>query len=215
MAQKKTVQANPFDSLAKKPAAKKSSSPKVAAEVTPEVRKAVDEFNSIHAEIKRKESELKTQAEIITACIDPQQDSLARAGAFTKSMYVEGEVGAATFSRADSFSVTGLNAPDTGASLQETVKNLIGEERYAAWFEVKRTVKLKDTVNKNRELVDKICGAIQKAGLDLADVFEVTDAIGHCDDLDRKQYELDADTLPEFRALVPWRAPAIKPVVKS
>jgi hypothetical protein len=215
MAQKKTVQANPFDSLAKKPAAKKSSSPKVLAVVTPEVRKAVDDFNSIHAEIKRKESELKTQAAIISACIDPQQDDLARAGAFTKSMYVEGDVGAATYSRADSFSVTGLNAQDTGAALQETVRNLIGEEKYNAWFQMKRTVKLQDSVNKNPEMVAKICGAIQKAGLDLSVVFEVTDAIGHCDDLDRKQYELDADTLPEFRALVPWRAPAIKPVVKS
>jgi hypothetical protein len=120
-----------------------------------------------------------------------------------------------TYSTADVFSVTALNDPISGPGLQETLKNLIGDEKYEEWFKMKRTITLKDAVNQNPDTLAKLVAAIQKAGLDLAEMFTVTDALVHCDDLDRKQYELDDQTLTEFRALCPPRAAAIKPVKKE
>jgi hypothetical protein len=201
--------ANPFDAIAKPKEAKKASSVKIAAEVTAAVKTAVDEVISIKAEINRKKAELDAQETIVIDHVSPQQDSKARSGEFSKSFYVEGNTGALTYSTADSFSVPKDEA------VQETVKTLIGEEKFNEWFKTKRTISLKEGLDGNTELINKITGAITKAGLDLADVFTVTDVLVHVDDLDRKQYDLDDQTLAEFRALVVPRKASLKPIVKA
>jgi hypothetical protein len=206
---------NPFDAIAKPKETKKAGSVKIAATVTPEVKAAVDSVISIKAEIKRKESELATQEAVVIDHVQPQQDSQARAGNFTKSFYVEGVTGAVLFSTADSFSTKGLNEKDTGEALQETVSKLIGEDKYGAWFQTKRTISLLDSVVNDQDKIQKITGAMAKAGLEIADYFKVEDSIKHCDDLDQKVYDLDDATLAEFRALVPPRKAALKPTAKA
>jgi len=206
---------NPFDAIAKPKETKKAGSAKIAATVTPEIKAAVDSVISIKAEIERKKSELATQETIVIDHVQPQQDAKARAHEFTKSFYVEGNDGAVLFSTADSFSVKGLNEKDSGEALQTTVSSLIGEEKYNAWFQTKRNISLLETVVLDQDKIAKITGAMAKAGLEIGDYFKVEDVIVHCDDLDRKVYDLDDATLAEFRALVPPRKAALKPTAKA
>lgn len=204
-----------FGALAKpKASASKSSAPKVIAQVTPEIMTAVDSVITIKQEIKAKEGELAVQEGIVIGHVSPQQDNLARAGDFTKSLLVEGNAGNVLYNTADSFSVTAMNKAEGGEAVQEAVKNLIGDERYVAWFKKKRTIALKENVVLDQEKIGAIVAAMRAAGLELGEYFNVTDVVVHCEDLDRKQYELDDQTLGEFRALVPPRKAALKSVVK-
>jgi len=206
---------NPFDALAKPKETKKASTVKIAATVTDEVKAAVDSVISIKAEINRKESELATQETIVVEHVQPQQDAKAREGNYSKSFYVEGNEGAVLFNTADKFSVKGLNDAESGAALQETVSKLIGEEKYNAWFQTKRSISLLESVILDQAKIEKITAAMAKAGLEISDYFKVEDTIVHCDDLDRKVYDLDDATLAEFRALVPPRKAALKPTAKA
>ena len=206
---------NPFDILAKPKETKKTSSIKIAATVTPEVKTAVDAVISIKAEINRKEAELAASETIVIEHVQPQQDSQARAGNYSKSFYVEGNDGAVLFSTADKFSVKGLNDPASGEALQTTVSNLIGDEKYTAWFQTKRSISLLESVVLDQDKIAKITTAMAKAGLEIADYFKVEDTIVHCDDLDKKVFDLDDATLAEFRALVPPRKAALKPTSKA
>jgi hypothetical protein len=204
-----TKKPNAFDALAKPKEAKKATTVKIAAEVTDEIRLAVDNVISIKAEINRKKAELEGQETIVIGHVQPQQDSKARAGEFSKSFYVEGTSGAVTYSTADSFSVP--KDEPTQAALRE----LIGDEKFDEWFQTKRTIALKESVVKDEARIAKIIGALQKAGLEVGDFFDVTDALDHTDDLDRKQYDLDESTLAEFRTLCVPRKAALKPVTKG
>ena len=206
---------NPFDALAKPKETKKAASTKIVASVTAEVKTAVDAVISIKAEINRKEAELAAQETVVTDHVQPQQDSQARAGNYSKSFYVEGVTGAVLFSTADKFSVKGLNDSKDGEALQTTVSNLIGEEKYNAWFQTKRSISLLESVVLDQDKIAKITAAMAKAGLEIADYFKVEDTIVHCADLDQKVYDLDDQTLAEFRALVPPRKAALKPTAKA
>jgi len=204
-----------FDTLAKpKGAASKSSSTHILAEVTPEVKAAVDNAIILKQEIKAKEGQLKVAEDIVIGHVQPQQDSLARSGNFTKSLLVEGNDGNVLYNTADQFSVTAMNKAEGGAAVQEAVGNLIGQERYATWFKKKRTIALREDVVQDADKISKIVAAMAAAGLSIGEFFSVTDAVVHCEDLDRKVYDLDDQTLAEFRALVPPRKASLKPVTK-
>jgi len=207
MAVKKAV--NPFDTIAKPKAAAKKATTKIAAVVTDEIRIAVDAVLRLKAEINQKKSELEQQEFTVIEHVRPQQDAKAKAGEFSKSYYVEGNDGAVLYSTADSFSVPKEETE------QEALQTLIGDSLFEAWFKTKRTIALKEGVEQNGDLITKIQAAIEKAGLSMGDVFVVTDALVHCDDLDRKQYELDDQTLAEFRALCVPRKPALKGTSKD
>jgi hypothetical protein len=204
-----------FDAIAKPKEAKKATTVKIAASVTPAIKTAVDAVINLKAEIKRKESELATQEQTVIEHVQPQQDAKARAGEFSKSFYVEGNDGAVVFNTADAFSTKGLNDKETGAALQETVSNLIGVDKYAEWFRTKRTISLLEAVVNDEVRIGKIVAAVTKAGLEIGEFFKVEDAIVTTDDLDRKQFDLDDQTLTEFRALVPPRKAALKPTAKA
>ena len=77
-------------------AAKKAST-KVAAEVTPTIKKNVDLFVNNKAAIKALEAEQVTLESTIIEHVRPQQDSLAYSGSFTKSMVVEGVINSVNF----------------------------------------------------------------------------------------------------------------------
>lgn len=210
MAKGKPVSAaSAFDSIAKPKSAVKKASTKIAATVTDEVKAAVDEVISTKAEIERKKALLGQQEQIVIEHVQPQQDAKARSGEFSKSFYVEGNDGAVLYSTADSFSV-----PQEETD-QETLKQLIGEDRFQEWFKKKRTIALKETVNDNQELLGKILAVITASGMTVDQIFTVTDVLAATKDLDQKQYALDDQTLTEFRALVKPRKASLKGTSKE
>lgn len=200
---------NPFDVIAKPKAPAKKGTTKIAAVVTREIKLAVDDVLRLKAEINQKKSELDQQESIVIEHVRPQQDASAYAGNFSNSFYVEGETGAVLFSTADSFSVPKEETE------QEALHTLIGDAKFEAWFKTKRTIALKEGVEQNGDLITKIQAAIEKAGLSMGDVFTVSDTLVACDDLIRKQYDLDESTLAEFRALCVPRKPSLKGTSKE
>jgi soluble P-type ATPase len=71
---------------------------------------------------------------------------------------------------------------------------------------------VKDTVVKESsgEKLGKLVDACKKAGIDIAEVFDVADKVVAKDNLLQNQYKLPKTTLQEFRSLVrPWK-PSLK-----
>ena len=193
-----------FDKIAKKPETSTRSKDKVVAETTPEIQTKVDLFVANKAELKRLEAD---QAQLEATIIDfvrPQQDELAYCGSFTKSLSVPGATNQVTFVTMDKFSVPQDEEPI------EALKKLVGKN-FDTMFETKRTIKMKDTAAKDEATLTKIASACEKAGLDIASIFDVGDKYIAKDDLDRKQYEvLKPKQLIEFRSLVHQAKPALK-----
>jgi hypothetical protein len=90
MAKKAAI--NPFDTIAKAgPAAATSKkADKPVADVTAEIKLAVDKFVANKAATKKMEAEQAELEAAIIAHVRPQQDALAYDGKFTKSMTVPG-----------------------------------------------------------------------------------------------------------------------------
>jgi hypothetical protein len=135
--------------------------------------------------------------------VRPQQDELAYCGSFTKSLTVAGKTASVTYVTSDRFSV-----PQDEAA-QSEIKKVTGK-KYDDFFEVKRTISMKDTALKDETTLNKVAAACEKAGLNLADIFDVGDKVLAKEDLDRKQYELTAKQLQTFRSLVRQSKPALK-----
>lgn len=195
---------NSFDKIAQK--ASSTDAPKngkVAALVNEAIQKNVDDFVANKAEIKRLEAEQKTIEETIIGHVRPQQDELAYAGSFTKSLEVVGKTARVLYSTQDRFSV----AQDSDA--QSELKKLVGK-RYHEMFTVKRTIIIKDAALKDETLLNKIAAVCEKSGLSIADIFEVGDKVVALSDLDRKQYDLTAKQLATFRTIVRQAKPALK-----
>jgi hypothetical protein len=195
-----------FDKLAKKggTSGSKKASTRVAASVTPDISGKVDVILKHKAEIKRLEAEQKSAEQDIIEHVRPQQDNLARSGQFTKSLDVPGNTGSLTYVTADRFSVP--QDEDT----QGEVRNVIGEDKFDDFFAVVRTVSVKKGVLDDEEATGKLIGALEKAGLDISDFFDVEDKLAAKSDLDRKQYELDEDKLAVFRTLVKQSKPSLR-----
>ena len=204
MAKKQAAVINPFDALAQAPKTSASKSKHPVAEVTPDVRLAVDEVISCKAEIKKKELELAEAETIVIDHVRPQQDAAARSGKFSKSFTVDGIIGTLTYTTSDKFSV-----PKDPID-QDHLKDLIGAAKFGELFTKVRNIALKPAVQENKELINKIVKAVTDAGITLADAFEVTDALKATKDMDVKQYELPGTQLDEFRTLVKQNKPALK-----
>jgi len=196
---------DPFASIAKAKAPAKKASTKIAAEVTDEIKGKVDLVLHHKATIKSLEAE---QIEAETAIIEhvrPQQDNAAYAGNFSKSFDVAGNTGNLLYNTADMFSV-----PKDEASI-EAIQELLGK-RFEEVLETKRVITFKSTAAENKDLMDKVIAAINAAGMELGDVFEVTDQYVAKPDLDRKQYELfpKQAQLDTFRTLIKQRKASLK-----
>jgi hypothetical protein len=195
-----------FDKIAKKsetPSSKKTSV--VAAVVTKTIAKAVDEFVIINTTIKSAEADKKVLETQIIDYLRQQQDKLAYAGQFTKSMSAAGldEKSRVTFVTTDRFTI-----PQDDTSLIE-IKRVTGAA-YEDMFETKRSITMKKEVLENETLLNKIAAVCDKAGMALSEVFEVGDKVVARSGLDEKQYNLSSEKLDIFRTLVKQYKPALK-----
>ena len=196
---------NAFDAIAKKESKPtKAKTSKIAATTTDEMKTAVDTFITHKAEIKRLEAEQAQAYDIIVGPVRNQQIEQARNGNFSKSFLVKGKTGETTYTTSDKFSV-----PKDQAS-QDALRELLGEEKFDAWFESKRTITLKPEVQQNNTFITKLAAACKAAGMELGDAFDVYDTVIAKDDLDRKQFELDAETFAQFSTIVKQNKPALK-----
>jgi hypothetical protein len=196
---------NAFDKIAKPKAPAKKASTKIVADVSDDIKGKVDLVLHHKANIKQLEAE---QLEAETAIIEhvrPQQDAQAYAGNFSKSFDVTGNTGNLLYNTADSFSV-----PKDDAAI-EAIKDLLGK-KFDDVLETKRVITLKAIAADNKELMDKVIAGIQAAGMELGDVFDVTDTYVTKPDLDRKQYDLfpKQPALENFRTLVKQRKASLK-----
>ena len=183
--------------------AAKKASVKVAAEVTPTIKKNVDLFVKNKAQIKALEADQITLESTIIEHVRPQQDSLAYSGNFTKSLVVEGITSSVNFVTVDKFSV-----PQDEDVLKELHK-LLGA-KYDNFFQTKRTIALKEAVVKNEVMLNKIAAVCEKAGMPISDLFDVGDKVVAADALDEKQYALDQAKLEVFRSLVRQNKPSLR-----
>jgi hypothetical protein len=199
------VSADPFKAIATSaPASKTKKSSMPTAEVTNEVKNSVDLVVSHKAEISRLEAELATHEITIIDHVRPQQDTSARAGNYSKSFKVPGNVGALTYVTSDRFS-----APKDAAIIEQ-LKQLIGMAKFDEWFEPKRTIKLKPEAQADQTFIQKLVKVVADAGMNLGDAFEVTDTLVTKEGLDEKQFELSPAKLEEFRTLCRQAKPALK-----
>lgn len=192
-----------FDKISTKTTTTKSKSTKPTADVDAATAVQVDQFVTNKAELARLEAEQLDLATAIVDVVRPQQDSLAYSGSFTKSLDVPGKESKVVYVTSDRFSV-----PQDDETLNE-IRKLVGK-KYEEFFETKATISLKSTVTKDEKLLNKIASACEKAGLDLGSIFDKVDKVVAKDDLDLHQYDLPAEKLPTFRALVKQSKPALK-----
>ena len=200
----KGVMMGSFDKIASKvkPADKKPSA-KPQADLTDNVRKAVDAIVQNKAAMAALKAELADNENTVIDHVLPQYFELARKGQFTKSLELLGDKSRLLFSTADSFSV-----PQDEETLNQ-VKELLNE-RYNEFLTTHRSISIKEDVLKNESTLEKIAKACEKAGLPIGDIFDVTDKVEAVSGLDEKQFELDEDKFEMFRILIKQRKPALK-----
>lgn len=195
---------NAFDKIAKSVTATEKKSDTPVAEVNAAIQSAVDSFVVTKARIKTDEATLKTLETTIIEHVRPQQDELGYCGSFTKSLKVPGTESTVTYVTSDRFSVT------QDEPVQDALKTLVGPKNYDLFFQTKRTITVKKEVIDSEEKLNEMAAAIEKAGLNIADYFDVADKVIARDDLDRNQYKLTKSKLEEFRTMVRQNKPALK-----
>lgn len=193
-----------FDAIAKPKAEAKAKSSKIAATVTDAIKSAVDGFIRIKAQLAALEAEKVDYATAIIDHVRPQQDRLAYTGQYSKSFSVAGTTGEVLYTATDRFSVP------KGEAEQEALAACVGNKFFEEHYETRRQVVVKPSATENKELMAKWRKAIEAAGLDFGDVFEVTDTLVAKPDLDVAQYELKPDKLAEFRTLCKQYTPGVK-----
>jgi len=194
---------NPFDTIAKK-ADSKSKTNKVPADVSPEVKKAVDDLIKLKAEKAALDQTIKETEDTIVQAVRPQQIKLAQTCKYSKSFSVMGNKGEVTYTTSDRFTV-----PKEGDA-QTALKDFLGA-RTDEVLETKREIVLKKEAAENKALIAKIMTAIEKAGVTIGDVFEVTDTTVTTKDMDERQFQLfKPEELPKWWSFVSWWKPAIK-----
>lgn len=195
---------DPFAKITKKNGtASKSAASKIAAAVNPKIKQTVDRVIELKAKIKQLEADESQAEQTIIEHVQPQQELQARQGNFSKSFLVEGQTGSLTYIVTDKFSVP------KDEEVHEELKKMLGQ-KFDEFFEYKRTVALNEKVQENTTLVNKIIKACETAGISLAEAFNVTDVLVSKKDLDKRQYELDANTLATFKSLVKQYKPSLK-----
>ena len=131
---------NAFDKIAKSVTATEKKSDTPIAEVTGAIQSAVDSFVVTKARIRTDEATLKTLETTIIEHVRPQQDELGYCGSFTKSLKVSGTESTITYVTSDRFSVT------QDEPVQEALKTLVGPKNYDLFFQIKRTITVKNEV---------------------------------------------------------------------
>ena len=195
---------DPFGKIAKKNGtASKSAANKIAAAVTPKIKQTVDRVINLKAQIKQLEADESQAEQTIIDHVMPQQELQARQGNFSKSFFVEGASTSLTYTTTDKFSIP------KDEDVHEEIKKLLGP-KFEEFFEYKRTVALNPKVQENTPLVNKIIKACETAGVSMAEAFDVTDVLVSKKDLDKRQYELDANTLAIFKSMVKQYKPSLK-----
>jgi hypothetical protein len=175
-------------------AAKASDRPVIA--VTDKITKAVDTFIATKAEIKKLEAEMKEAATTIKEHARSHYVELGFTNQFTKSLDVPGTGDARLVcTHTDRFSV-----PQDEETL-ELLKKLIGK-RYDEFFTTKESISIRKEVLENEKLLDKVATACEKAGLEIATIFERSEKVTAIDSLDQKQFTLDRAKFDQFATLV-------------
>jgi hypothetical protein len=193
---------NAFDIIAKTKT-KETKTTKIAAEVTNNMKELVDIIISKKATIKQLDAEKKEYEDTIIGHVRKQQDAHAYNGNYSKSFSVPGIKGILTYTTCDSFSI-----PEDIENLEE-LRKLLGT-KFDIFFKKKRTITLKETVQNNDVLINKIIKAVTAAGLQLDEAFEVTDKLEAVDNLDEMQYQLPASKMEKFRILVKQKKACLK-----
>jgi hypothetical protein len=189
--------ASAFGKLAKTVVTKPKKSDKVIASVSEQAQTNIDTFVENKAKIAQLTGENKTLEEIVIEEVYEQQRTMAiDSGEYVKTFSVPGKTATVTYVTTDRFSV-----PQDAEVLAE-VKKLIGAQKFNAFFITRQTISLKENVVKDEDLLNKISDACEKAGLPIADIFDVTEKTFACDGLDEKQFQIPVEKLPEFRAMV-------------
>ena len=196
-------EANPFDAIAAGVKPTKSKSTKLAAVVTDEVKVAVDTYVAKKAALKQVEMEMEQAGEIIITSVREQQDRNARSGNFSKSYEVAGNTSRLTYTTSDKFSTP--KEPEAQKQLKELLK-----DRFDQLFRIKRTISLKEKMQEDVKVLQRVVKALTDAGIDIADTFDVVDVLVAKDDLDRNQYELTPKELGIFRTLVKQNKPSLR-----
>lgn len=173
--------------------AKKSSRP--TASVTNEVRKAVDVYIACKAQMKKLEADMKMAASTVKDHVREQYIELGFTNQFTKSLDVPGDEGSLVCTHTDRFSV-----PQDEDTLN-TLKKVIGN-KYDEFFSTAETISIRKEVLDDEKTLDKIATACEKAGLDVATIFERTEKITAVDGLDQKQFTLDRAKFDQFTTMV-------------
>jgi hypothetical protein len=186
---------NPFDALAKKETPKSAKSNKIAAEVTEEISTAVDLIITKKAEIKRLEAEMDDYSDKVREHVFKQQAEHARKGNYSKTFDVKGNVGNIVYVSSDRWTLP------KEAEVQEALQKIIGNKLFDEWFHNLRTIKVKETVTEDQEKIQQLVKAMTTAGLEIADFFDVTDALKAKKDLDKDQFELEDAKLAQFRTV--------------
>lgn len=199
-----TKNGNLFDTIASKdkPASKKTN--KIAAEVTDDIKKVVDQIINEKAEIDTLKASLATHEEALINHVYPQQKKAAREGKYSKSFLVEGKKGNLTYTTSDAFSIAKEEA------VHNSLKQLLGADKFAELFEYKRTITLKEAVQSDAAFIQKLGKAVAAAGMTLGDAFEVTDILVAKDGLDVKQFQLPDEKLDVLRTLAKQKKAALK-----
>jgi len=199
-----TAKKNPFDAIAKKAPVSGKKASKVQAKVTDEIKAQVDQFVSIKGQIDALAAKKDQCQEKIISHVRPQQDDLAYAGEFTKSLSVPGNICELTYVTTDRFSLP------KEEEAQEAVRELFGEH-FNECFSTKRTIILKESVQEDVVFMDKLTKALKAAGREFEDTFDVTDSLVQKSDLDQKQYRfLPKEKLETFRSLAKQYSPSLK-----
>lgn len=174
----------------------KKISSRPTAQVTDEIRKAVEDYIAHKATIKKLEAEMKDAAGTIKEHVREQYVEKGFNNEFTKSFDVPGEnEHNLVYTQSDKFSV-----PQDEETLQ-VLKKVIGN-KYNEFFQTEETISIRSNVLSDEKTLDKIATACEKSGLDVATIFERTEKTIAVKGLDKKQFNLPRKKFNTFTTMV-------------
>ncbi len=195
MAKKKTGNGNAFDAFAGKKTPAKKTSPKIPAEVTEEVKNAVDLAISNKAQTKLLEAETKKAELIIIEHVFPQQEAAARKDNYCKSFTVEGNEGTLTYTTIDKFSVPKED------DVEAEIRKLLGKD-FDTYFRMLRTVKFTEEAMQDKDLINDMVAVAQEHDYEVPDVFSIVDELATVKGMDKSQFNLPKAKLAALRTLI-------------
>lgn len=168
-------------------------------ELPKKLKALVDPIINLKNDIDIKKANLEFMQNDVISYVLSKQIEMARSGTFFKTCKVNGEIGALTYTSANKFII-----PQDTDTLKK-IKELVGQDNYQEFFEVKRTIKLKEEIHNNKPLINKFLAVVKEFNLEPNKVFDVSTEVIAANDLDRKQFMLNDGQLKEFQILVKQR----------